>query len=193
MSRPDNFTERRQYPRYDMYLPVHFHIKASRDDSSPDSMKYYQGFTKNFSKGGILIEAINLTQHQMKSIESLEVFIEGSILLPNHPKPIRFLARPAWFKKEENNIELIGMYLTEIRKEDMDTLLDYARMINRKNRFAHLLGTLLINAIIAFILMALYIHFTYSSIITRQSNTIKQLQKNQENINNKIISIFRKN
>ena len=91
-----NYSERRKAQRYDMYLPVHFHIKDSKDDNSPESMKYFQGFTKNFSEGGLLIEALNLSQPQLRTVENLEAHIEGSILIPTHPKPVRFQARPAW-------------------------------------------------------------------------------------------------
>ena len=175
-----------------MYLPVHFHIKDSSDDISPESLKYFQGFTKNFSKGGLLVEALNLSQPQLRYVENLEAFIEGSILIPTHPRPVRFMARPAWSKREDNNIELIGMYFTDISKEDLDTLLEFAMIVNKKTRFFSLMSTIFINAIIAFIIMAIYIHFTSSRIIARQSKTIKKLQNNQKELREKIKWIFQK-
>jgi large-conductance mechanosensitive channel len=179
MESKTHYNERRQHPRLDMYLPVHFHIKDSLDDNSPESMKYFQGFTKNYSKGGLLIEALNLSEHQLTCIQNLEAHIEGSILIPTHPRPVRFQARPAWSKHEENNIELIGLYFIEISKEDADTLSDYAMMINKKAKITTLLGTILVNSLIAFIIMAVYIHFTSSKIISKQSRIIEGLQKNQ--------------
>ena len=190
VSKP-SYSERRQNQRYDMYLPLHFHIKDSKNDNSPESMRYFQGFTKNFSKGGLLIEALNLSQPQLRSIENLEAYIEGSILIPTHPRPVRFQARPAWSKREENNIELVGMYFTDISKKDTETLLDFAMIVNRKMRFFHLLTTILVNAIIAFIIMAVYIHFTSAKIINRQSKTIKMLQRDQKETRERIKSIFK--
>ncbi len=185
-------SERRDHARYDMYLPIHFNIKDSEDDDSPEGMKYFQGFTKNFSKGGLLIEALNLSQPQMRSIENLEAYISGSILIPTYPRPIRFQARPAWLKHESNNIELIGMYFTDIRKEDIDALLSFAMMINKKTRFVSFISTVVVNAIIAFLIMAIYIHFISKNIIDRQNETINRLQQNQKVLRENIKKIFQK-
>ncbi|MBN1521262.1 MAG: PilZ domain-containing protein [Candidatus Aureabacteria bacterium] len=186
------YSERRKYPRYDLYLPVHFHIKDSPDDNTPESMKYFQGFTKNFSKGGLLIEALNLSPSQLKNVQRLEAFIEGSILIPTHPRPVRFQARPAWSKKEEDNIELIGLYFTEIQKEDMEILINFAMMLNKKTRIIHFLMSMFFNTAIAVIIMAIYIHYTSSKIIKKQSTTIKRLQQDQKQLRDRIKLIFQK-
>ena len=191
---PDiHYSERRKYPRFDLYLPVHFHIKDSPEDNTPESMKYFQGFTKNFSKGGLLIEAFNLSEGQIRKVENIEAYIEGSILLPTHPRPIRFQARPAWSKKEENNIELIGVYFTKINKEDLETLKNFAMMLNKKTRILSFIGGVLFNVILAFIIMATYIHYTSSKIIDKQNETIKMLQHEQKEMSEKIKFFFNKN
>jgi hypothetical protein len=189
MEQKSSYSERRKHPRYDLYLPIHFHIKDSPDDTTPESMKYFQGFTKNFSRGGLLIEALNLSQPQLRSVENLEAFIEGSILIPTHPRPLRFQARPAWSKKEENNMEMIGMYFTDIRRDDAETLLEYAMIVNKKTRASQVIGSMLIYASILFLLI---VYFTTSRIIAKQSDTIQKMQSEQKDMREKFRHFFDK-
>jgi len=177
-------TERRKYPRYDMFLPVHFNVKKA-DKENPDQnkkVKYFQGFTKNFGKGGLLIEAFNIDDESYNLIKENNAIIEGSILIPSNTFPIRFKAKPAWSKEEANNITLIGVYFTEIAKSDISQLYDFAIITNKKNKMLKVTAIL---TIILFILVSglvFYIHSISTKIIGTQSKTIKNLQLEQKNL-----------
>lgn len=191
--------ENREFIRLNSIFPVSFKIAGTCDEKI--IADWSQGYTCNFSKGGICLEASHLKMSVSEYLAESGQMLDLRIRIPLWAPPIRALAQVVWIqeideKNEEEKKYHIGLRFTEINKKDLNRMMVQARWL--KSSFKAV-------AVLAFVLLIAFIASSFREYKLRQANqkiinglvtsqqeedqTIKMLQQviNEKNIISKQI------
>jgi hypothetical protein len=169
---PQEMKERRRYERYELYLPVHFRILS--DSGVPFTKEPAEGFSRNYSKEGLLVEFSS--QELDKSADDLvNAVVRGSVMLPVSDSPIVFEGEIKWVRRFGASRYFIGVFISYIDDVHRVQLLQFARKINRRSKLiVSLVFTLILT--IAFSIMLVFSFNAYINKITaRQQQIYKEL------------------
>ena len=120
--------ERRHYIRLDNVLPVKFRLVDAQ--TREFSSGWLQGFTRNFSKGGICLEVIDLPADIVELLQLKKVELSMDIELSFTAKRISSLSKVAWVREPAgvNDKFLLGLIYTKIDPKAGNFLMQYVRM-----------------------------------------------------------------
>ena len=120
----ENGSERRQYVRVKVELPVRYKFFSQEDDL--EHKEEFEGKTRNISAGGMLLIAHIPNMDWITSLLRQKMYLGVRMELPER-EPVKALARVAWVgaMDEESRTCALGLSFKEITKPDQDKLFGY--------------------------------------------------------------------
>jgi hypothetical protein len=123
-------TERRAYIRLNSCFPVEFSLYLSA--GNPVS-RQYQGFTCDISKGGMCLQAKNLSPEDADMLLNKNPRLCLLIQIPIWGRPMEADAEIAWIKKDEGNRHknnfYIGLSYIHLEAADKTRIINHARYL----------------------------------------------------------------
>jgi len=167
---PKEIEEKRQFERYELFLPVHFKIFDPKNKKN--ITETIEGFTRNFSKEGLLID---FAVSEKIANELKGKYISGGLFLPGQIKSIHFEGEIRWVQQLTPNRYFFGIKITMINDMDRLEVLKFAQKINRRSK------------IIVSLIITLFVIFTASLMLIFSFNAyIKKLSARQYKIYNEL-------
>ncbi len=165
---PEEIMEKRRYERYEMFIPVRF--KIFNEDGVAYTKKNVDGFSRNFSKEGMLVEFSS--SPDIPSQDSLiNTLVRGDILLPIADAPIPFEGEIKWIRTFPSSKIFIGIFISYLDDVHRLKLLQFARRINKRTQaIATLIFTVFFT--LSIMLLAFFSFNTYINKIMARQNQI---------------------
>ena len=159
---PEEIKEKRRYERFEIYLPVHFRI--FNDSGIPFIKEGLDGFSRNYSKEGLLIEFSHVAT-DLDPDSLLNATIKGDIMLPIADAPIPFEGEIKWIRSFSSTKYFIGVFISYIDDFHRFQLFHFAKRVNRRQK---IISGLIFTIIITFLLTIMSI-FSFNAYIDRMT------------------------
>lgn len=149
MSKTRDSSERRKFIRLDSIFPVEFCFINKENQSLGEWM---QGYTNNFSRGGIRLEAHNISAQTLFLLQSPGVTLKIIITVPFSNKKTEAEAAIRWFQESssEKGAYLIGVEYEKIDAAALGALMRY--VYKKKIIFPFVLGLMISVGLLALLL-----------------------------------------
>ena len=120
-------SERREFVRIRVALPVRYKFLSRDLDGVPESQVIYEGSTNNISGGGLLLKARVPHLQWLPDLLMQKIVIGMNLVLPNNDLAVKALTRVAWIEAIEEGSQKcqLGLRFKEIAQEDEDRILQY--------------------------------------------------------------------
>ncbi len=133
--------ERRRYVRMDTVFPVEMVLRHPRQSAPSVSL---QGFTRNVSLGGMMLEFRSLPPTEAADLESRQATLDLLVHAPFRPKPIAVTSHVAWLSRKDEDgrsVHLVGVQYETAESWVAQKIFRYARIRRFIPRF--FIGTVL--------------------------------------------------
>ncbi|MBN1521869.1 MAG: PilZ domain-containing protein [Candidatus Aureabacteria bacterium] len=189
---PEEIKEKRKFERFELYLPLYF--KIYNDDGIPLIQERIEGFSRNYSREGMLIE-VAIFDKGLQKRNLFNAITKGEVHLPIVDAPVPFEGEIKWIKSFENSKYYLGLFISYIDDFHRIKLLHFSRRTNRRPRVVLSLVFTLVFIITLTLMSILSVNAYIATLTKRHQEITNELNARISFLNKKlqeIASIARK-